>query len=454
MCQGAQPIGSFLSDPCNLKPLHSPKQHHLFQTINTRPMETSSNVHTLTFGTGYSISTSTLLPAIETAQKEVILITCFWAASQTRDALNESLLKLSSSALQRGTKVKVWIGFSSSGLFQKLFHTTSPAGRTYAPREWMGKLGLPGEEDLTGLDLEVKSIFFSPFSVWHPKFVIIDQKRVFLPSCNVSWEDWFEGCVELTGPIVGDFLGFWRQKWASGGSGGESEWNETEDEEVRLSDAMCLKDVMCKFLPSEHHRNPDFRFLPWQECAPPPKTILNTELLRLFADAKKEIFLQTPNVTCPPVLTALLGALKRGVDVKITTSERLMILEQLVTAGTTTARCMKKLIKRHRKLSKRGRDEEAGLIKPGRLLIAYYQPKVVSKSGISGGAEPVQSHLKLTTVDQSAIVFGSGNMDRASWYTSQELGVGFYSHELVAKTLEKLQGAMQGRTKLLYDSEK
>lgn len=28
----------------------------------------------------------------------------------------------------------------------------------------------------------------SPFSVWHPKFVIIDDNEVFLPSCNVSWE--------------------------------------------------------------------------------------------------------------------------------------------------------------------------------------------------------------------------------------------------------------------------
>lgn len=27
-----------------------------------------------------------------------------------------------------------------------------------------------------------------PFSVWHPKFVIIDDNEVFLPSCNVSWE--------------------------------------------------------------------------------------------------------------------------------------------------------------------------------------------------------------------------------------------------------------------------
>lgn len=426
--------------------------------------ESRANIHSVTFGTGYSIFKDTILPALESAQEEVILITCFWAPSQTRDALNESLLRLSSSALQKGKKIKVRIGFSSCSLFQKLLHTSSPAGRTYDPSEWTKKLGLLSEQDLGGLNLEVKSIFFLPFSVWHPKFVIIDSTRVFLPSCNVSWEDWFEGCVELSGTIVDSFLTFWRENWANVGekqttvqspnSARERFQGESSlDGEIPSEPhAIRMNHVACKFLPSWHNRNPNFR-LPWQQCAPPPKTPLNMELLELFTNAKKDIFLQTPNVTSPPVLKALVQALKRGVNLKIITSERLMVLEQLVTAGTTTDRCMKNLIRRHRNLSKRGPDEEAGLIRPGRLRISYYEPKVVSTSGISGGAEPVQSHLKLTIVDQSGIVFGSGNMDRASWYTSQELGVAFFSNELPAKTLEKLQAALEGRVKLLYDSD-
>ncbi|KAF2169992.1 hypothetical protein M409DRAFT_19607 [Zasmidium cellare ATCC 36951] len=420
--------------------------------------ETTATIPSLSLGTGHSIYKTTLLPAIQSAQHSVILITCFWSRSRTLDALNETLLKLSSSALQRGDgkKITVHIGFSSSSLFQKLFHTSSAAGQVYPPEVWTRKLGLLGEEDLGGLEVRVKSVFLWPFSVWHPKFVIIDQTRVFLPSCNVSWEDWFEGCVEMRGPIVEDFVKFWRQKWSGGEGelGGSAGDLSSVDEGIPVQGdaAVRLNDVPCKFLPSAHHRNPNFR-LPWLQCAPPPATTLNLELLRLFTDARKEIFLQTPNVTSPPVLNVLLDALKRGVDVRITTSERLMILEQLVTAGTTTARCVRWLIKRHQRLSKRGPDEEAGLIKPGRLHISYYQPKVVTKSSITGGAEPVQSHLKLAVVDRHAIVFGSGNMDRASWYTSQELGVGFYSNELVAKTLEKLEAALEGRRKLLYDSE-
>lgn len=115
-------------------------------------------------------------------------VTCFWAASRTRDALRDSLLRLSDNSIKRGKKVTVRINFSSSSLLQKLFHTTSPKGKTYAPSTWQSQLGLPAQHDLAGLDFEVKSSFFLPFSVWHPKFVIIDETEVFLPSCNVSWE--------------------------------------------------------------------------------------------------------------------------------------------------------------------------------------------------------------------------------------------------------------------------
>ena len=42
-------------------------------------------------------------------------------------------------------------------------------------------------------------------------------------------------------------------------------------------------------------------------------------------------------------------------------------------------------------------------------------------------------HFKSTIIADEIIVLGSGNMDRASWYTSQELGVAFASRELAAQ---------------------
>lgn len=45
-------------------------------------------------GTGASIYTQALLPAILSAKHEVILVTCFWAASSSLSALKEVLEKL------------------------------------------------------------------------------------------------------------------------------------------------------------------------------------------------------------------------------------------------------------------------------------------------------------------------------------------------------------------------
>lgn len=136
-----------------------------------------------------------------------------------------------------------------------------------------------------------------------------------------------------------------------------------------------------------------------------------------------------------------------------------MRVEQLVTAGRTTGWCVRGLVKKYQRAmlerERRMEDLEAGSGGTmGSLRVSYYEPRseAAAKAKTGGDAEPVQSHLKLTVVDEEAIVFGSGNMDRASWYTSQELGVAFYSHELVTQVMQSLQSALEGRTKLVYDS--
>ncbi|KAK3684630.1 hypothetical protein LTR37_020094 [Vermiconidia calcicola] len=441
-------------------------------------LTTNSNIHTLKFGTGSSLYESSILPAIATAESEVVLVTCFWARSRTLDALNDTLLQLSAKAIKTGNKIRIRICFSSLSLFQKLFHTTSLQGRTYAPSEWQRTLGLPSAEEMAGLDLEVKSIFIRPFSVMHPKFVLIDRKRMFLPSCNVSWEDWFEGCVELKGPVVGQFVRFWKDFWAGGRDqyAGFTEGCRAENDLVQHNSTSGAPvspssttndldaDVQSIFLPSPHHRNPRFALLPWRPCPPPPPTPLNTFILAALANAQHSIYIQTPNLTCPPVLSALLVALGRGVNIEILTSERLMILEQLGTAGTTTKRCVKKLTKRHRRLvaeyKARVREDadpvllesgELGLREPGRMTVHYYRADP-SGAGIAGSAEPVQSHLKLTILDGEVTVLGSGNMDRASWFTSQELGVAFFSREFAAYVKSELDPLMVGRRKCVYDA--
>ena len=302
----------------------------------------------------------------------------------------------------------------------------------------------------------------------HPKFVVVDRRRVFVPSCNVSWEEWFEGCVELRGGVVGRVVEFWVRFWGGEGErglqvGGDGDMsgdgpNGHATTKAPVTSPSSFKvpkeDIPTVFLPSPHHRHPQFALFPWRPCPAPPSTPLNTFILSLLSQAKKDIYIQTPNLTCPPVLTALLSALKRGVDVSILTSERLMILEQLGTAGTTTSRCVKKLMKRHRNVvsdwRKQDRDGgdstlvESGISQPGKLEVSYYRPNPAAKK-IDGLSEPVQSHLKLTIVDERWTVLGSGNMDRASWFTSQELGVAFWSRGFASEMKGRVDSEMAQR---------
>ncbi|KAH0292784.1 hypothetical protein M436DRAFT_60477 [Aureobasidium namibiae CBS 147.97] len=420
---------------------------------------TTSNLHSLHLGTGESIHTS-LLPLLESANEELILVTCFWASSATQKLINEVLVKLSEKGRSRGRKLRVRICFSSSGVLQKVLHPQTLNGKIYPPESWQSTLSLPSREQLQGLDMQVKSIFLLPFSVMHPKFIIVDRKVAVLPSCNVSWEDWFEGAVTLTGPVVSCFVEFWREFWAQQedrdelvNSSGDSSHEDLiarisqpqpQQGQLPLHHSLDSKDIPTIFLPSPHHRNPDFR-LPWQESSAPPPTPLNTFFLRSLASAEREIYIQTPNTTAAPVLSAILSTLQRGIDIHIVTSEKLMILEQLVTAGTTTSACISKLISRYQTLRSTPSDLEAGRPKLGTLKIEYFFPG-------RGDKEPKQSHLKCTIVDGELVMLGSGNLDRASWYTSQELGVAFFDKVFATRLRGDLARVLEGRLRSVLHS--
>lgn len=436
---------------------HQAGQANDFPSHHVDSLVTTSSPKSLHVGTGHSIYTRALLPAILSAKHSVHFVTCYWAASPTLDAIRDTLVQLATARRPRGDgspPLRIAIGFSSRGLFQKLLHTSSRDGYIYLPSQW-GKLGLPHDAMLRsgGVELTVKSLFFTPLSVMHPKYVIIDGQRAFVPSCNVSWERWFEGCVELEGDVVRTLLAFHGQVWGTGCASPASSDGLRQDRsqqivnapdgvpgaeanstiQTRTDDVSPAQSTQLDFsaavptivLPSPHHRNPRFNFFPFLSQTKPPMTPLNAALLTLFTNARRKITILTPNVTSGPVVDALLEALDRGVDVQIRTSKNMMVIEQLVTAGTTTSRCIQKLINEYKKLQwrKQTSDLEAQPVPPGKLEVLYFRPLMGWKQSQE---EPVLSHFKMTLVDDEYLVLGSGNMDRASWWTSQELGILFY----------------------------
>jgi len=131
-----------------------------------------------------------------------------------------------------------------------------------------------------------------------------------------------------------------------------------------------------------------------------------------------------------------------------------MFIEQLVTAGTTTPACVASLTVQHQQLKSQDHETQSLYQHPdetslGRLHVAYF-------SGEPGHGDvrdvvPVSSHLKMTVVDEEVLVLGSGNMDRASWYTSQELGVAFESREMARIMLERVAGVNKRYARTVYD---
>lgn len=419
---------------------------------------TTCVLRSLQLGTGLSVYRRVLLPAILTAKHSVHLVTCYWAPSPTLESLQQTLLQLvhdRSQSSRRLPPLRVSVGFSSSGLLQKLLHTSSPQGFVYPPSRWQS-LGLPEEPDLrrAGIEMTVKSLFFTPFGVVHPKYVLIDEETAFLPSCNVSWERWLEGCVEVRGDLVQRLVTFHAQVWGPGDlkptrvstavpreALERTALTEMDDAEVDgtistsavdLIENLATQSIQASLgrlvptilLPSSHHRDPRFSFFPFLSQRHPPITPLNAALLTLVGNAQRRIEILTPNVTSWPLLDALFQALLRGVDVQIRTSKNMMLLEQLITAGTTTSWCLGRFIAKYQDASKRhSSDTEAQPVRLGGLEILYYRPLEWRREDEE---EPIKNHFKMTMVDGEYLVLGSGNMDRASWWTSQELGVLFY----------------------------
>ena len=128
----------------------------------------------------------------------------------------------------------------------------------------------------------------------------------------------------------------------------------------------------------------------------------------------------------------------------IITNRRMMILEQLITSGTITEICVWKLLRRYNKMSRRTmssyhfEDVENGVDARtiGLLQIGYYNPTVEYK----------RTHIKCSTIDDRVVVLGSGNMDRASWYTSQELGVAIQGEEVAKGVWKAIEGSFEEET--------
>jgi phosphatidylserine/phosphatidylglycerophosphate/cardiolipin synthase-like enzyme len=320
---------------------------------------------------------------------------------------------------------------------------TPQRGQQYPPASWE-KLGLPAPEELKGLTLRVTRKFFWPFGIIHSKYIVIDRRLAIFPSCNVSWERWFEVAVLCRGPVVEHLLSFHDGFWENRERSSTTFEHAAQDDlpEATGSHATGVLNILAPttVLPSPHAPAllPNYMhpaaLLGHCPCLPdaalgfPPTPLLKTTY-HLLSTASSTITMLTPNLTEPTVLEVLLQALARRVKVRIWTNRTLMTMEQLVTAGTTTPTCVETL-----------QNEVEQMDIGGHLLeVSYFdgddgpgaQHPVLREINQYRETVPVKLHAKVTIVDGERILLGSGNMDAASWRTSQELGILIESRDVV-----------------------
>ncbi|PQE03604.1 phospholipase d transphosphatidylase protein [Rutstroemia sp. NJR-2017a BBW] len=401
-------------------------------------------------GTGHALYTHLLPQLLRTTQHSLVLVTCFWASSPTSHLLSSFLRQLSAKATTSAnpsSKIHIRICVSSLSALQKAFHTSSPHGTLLTPET----LGLPALDEIPGVDLRIKSIFLRPCHVLHGKYIIQDGRNVWFPSANNG-----DGEGKAIG-LAEDLLRYWEGIWDSDGTMSlpsapipllpsitdpSSPDLNTPDlgPGVALLSTLTFQSLPPQtrtlLLPHPHSPyNPLHIFLPSilfsSSNTTPPPTPLNTFLLTHVSTASHSLQIYTPNLTYRPLITALEDALQRGVNIRIVLPRKMMVFEQLLTAGTLSEIEVWRLRRRMNKVAAR-RDEEMGRM--GGLEVVWFDAQAVRAADEEG--RPTKLHLKLTIIDDAITVLGSGNMDRASWVTSQEVGVAVFSEEVAKRVGE------------------
>ncbi|RVD83771.1 uncharacterized protein DFL_005550 [Arthrobotrys flagrans] len=480
----------------------------------THPIEdllSASYIEDYVVGTGEALTNFQCTKMLE-AENEIIIVTGFLNPTcASIKNLNRTIEILATRQvlknIRRGTDsaLKVHICFSSSGILQKVLHTKNPKGRVWKKREWK-KLGLGDPSYLKGkIDLTVKSIFVRPVGLLHGKYMIVDRRILVVPSCNLSWEEWLEGATtylryydDSPDCVVRKFVEYWESVWRHGEEPGPDRFEPVVETftAVRLNEGggsivldrprglAIERSGWEGFVPTVFLPHPESGSFPpvwpfgeieaiWkilrslaglvfengvrdEEYLGNPQ---NAFWMAAIEGAEKSIYVHTPNITAKPLIDALMKAVKRGVVVEIVTSMGMMKWEQLVTAGTTTDKCLTKMVVELQNWKQTLDEEEAATT--GGLWIYRYDAKrrppllpfVKRPEDNFKLTWYDKSHVKCLIVDEEVMVLGSGNFDRASWATSQEVNVGLFLDSMrTGRVRQGLVDALAGRLEVFRGS--
>ncbi|WPH02513.1 Hypothetical protein R9X50_00537800 [Acrodontium crateriforme] len=178
-------------------------------------------------------------------------------------------------------------------------------------------------------------------------------------------------------------------------------------------------------------REPDLHFFPFipipqknavpmAMCSRKPYANINNDCefvpqneawLSLIRNAKRNVFIQTPDLNAKPLLPELIAACKRGIEVVYYVCLGYNDLGELLPGQGGTNEMSGKFLYSHLP----GPEREN--------LKIYFYTAADQDHPIHNSFKQRSCHIKLLIVDDAVAVQGSGNQDTQSWFHSQEVNV-------------------------------
>jgi cardiolipin synthase len=234
------------------------------------------------------------------------------------------------------------------------------------------------------------------FTFDHVKTILLDGRTAFLGGANIGREyryDWHDLMMEIDGPVVTILQNEFNQAWAYSGFFGDLGWalaRKGKKDSVDSNDGYPIRVLYTRTNNSQIYR----------------------AHLAAIQRARRHIYIQNPYISDDAMLSELVMARNRGVDVRVIIPHE----------------ANWKVMNRSNKLA----------------------ANTMMANGIKVYLYPVMSHVKAAIFDGWACV-GSANFDKASFRTNQEIDLAFSHPEAVAELKERIFDCDFERSRLMTE---
>ncbi|KAI9507309.1 hypothetical protein F5148DRAFT_1299783, partial [Russula earlei] len=144
------------------------------------------------------------------AEAEILFATNYWEKSASSNIISDSLRELSKRVEARGgAKVVMKLMYDRGNVKQALKH------RIVVKPVYWSRIGLPNQDEIPGVDLEVINYHRPLLGTFHAKYIVVDRRVACLNSNNVQDRPNIEMMVQLEGPVVDSIYDMALLSWSN-----------------------------------------------------------------------------------------------------------------------------------------------------------------------------------------------------------------------------------------------